>query len=139
MGGMGRELRTRRTTISVSLPSAVLESNPGPRLTGLEPQDRTYREQPEVSGMGKGRGHIDQQVDQYWRTRTINEAQLQEYTSLRLICGCGRITDYPFTLLLQRRGVTRYSFLGNIRFRCKDCGGKDITISVRSQAPPGEQ
>jgi hypothetical protein len=110
-----------------------------PEVDGFGTADRTYREQSEVCGMGKGRGHIDQQVDQYWRTRTINEAQLQEYTSLRLICGCGRITDYPFTLLLQRRGVTRYSFLGNIRFRCKDCGGKDITISVRSQAPPGEQ
>ena len=78
----------------------------------------------------------DSQSDQYWRTRTVNEAQLQGYTSLRLTCACGRITDYPFTLLLQRRGVTRYSFLGNIRFRCKNCGGKDITIGVRKSALP---
>ncbi len=75
------------------------------------------------------------EIDQYWRTRTINEAQLQGYSCLRLTCGCGRITDYPFVLLLQRRGVTRHSFIGNIRFRCKECGGKDITVGVRSQAP----
>jgi hypothetical protein len=80
--------------------------------------------------MGQGRVEIDQ----YWRTRTINEAQLQGYTSLRLMCGCGRNTDYPFVLLLQRRGVTRHSLIGNIRFRCKDCDGKDITIGVRSEA-----
>ena len=69
-----------------------------------------------------------------WRTRTINEAQLQGYTSLRLTCACGRITDYPFTLLLQRRGVTRYTFLGNIAFKCKKCGGKEPTIGVHSHA-----
>jgi hypothetical protein len=55
---------------------------------------------------------------------------------LRLTCACGRITDYPFTLLLQRQGVTRESFIGNIRFRCKNCGGKEIKIGARSQAPP---
>jgi hypothetical protein len=71
---------------------------------------------------------LGRKADQYWRSRTINEAQLQGYTGLRLTCGCGRITDYPFTLLLQRRSVTR----GNIRFRCKNCGGKDISIGVRS-------
>ena len=54
-------------------------------------------------------------IDQYWRSRTINEAQLQGYTGLRLTCGCGRITDYPFTLLLQRQTVTRHNFIGNIR------------------------
>jgi hypothetical protein len=59
--------------------------------------------------------YIDQQADGYWRTRTINEAQSQGYTFLRLTCPCGRITDYPFALLLQRRAVTRYSFLGNVR------------------------
>ncbi len=70
----------------------------------------------------------------YWRTRCVGEAMDQGYTFLRLTCTCGRITDYPFTLLLQRRGVTRYTFLGNIRFRCKQCGGKNITIGVRSHA-----
>jgi hypothetical protein len=30
-----------------------------------------------------------------------------------------KITDFPFALLLQRRGVTRDSFLGNIRFKCE--------------------
>src|SRR5262249_2420671 len=67
---------------------------------------------------------LSRKADQYWRSRTINEAQLQGYTGLRLTCGCGRITDYPFTLLLQRRSVARHNFIGNIRFRCKDCGGK---------------
>jgi len=73
------------------------------------------------------------EADQYWRSRTINEAQLLGYTGLRLTCDCGRITDYPFTLLLQRQGVARHNFTGNIRFRCKSCGGKNITIGVRSQ------
>jgi len=75
-------------------------------------------------------------VDTYWRTRCVGEAIDQGYTFLRLTCECGRITDYPFTLLLQRKGVSRESFIGNIRFRCKNCGGKEIKIGVRSQAPP---
>ena len=74
------------------------------------------------------------ETDSSWRTRCVGEAIDQGYTFLRLTCSCGRITDYPFTLLLQRRGVTRYTFLGNIRFRCKQCGGKNITIGVRSHA-----
>ena len=69
----------------------------------------------------------------YWRTRTIAEAADQGYTFLRLTCSCGRITDYPFTLLLQRQGVSRDTFIGNIRFRCKKCGGKELTIGVHSQ------
>jgi hypothetical protein len=40
---------------------------------------------------------LSRKADQYWRSRTINEAQLLGYTGLRLTCGCGRITDYPFT------------------------------------------
>ncbi len=55
----------------------------------------------------------------YWRTRTRVEEAMKDYAFLRLTCACGRITDYPFTLLLQRRGVTRDTFVGNIRFRCK--------------------
>jgi len=43
------------------------------------------------------------EIDGYWRTRTINEAQFQGYTALRLICGkCGHITDYPFVLFSAR-------------------------------------
>ena len=68
----------------------------------------------------------------YWRTRTVAEA-MKDYAFLRLTCACGRISDYPFTLLLQRKGVSRDTFLGNIRFRCKNCGGKEIKISVHSQ------
>src|SRR5215813_14806716 len=81
---------------------------------------------------GRGMSELSRKADQYWRSRTINEAQLQGYTGLRLTCGCGRITDYPFTLLLQRRSVTRHKFIGNIRFRCKNCEGKDVTIGVRT-------
>ena len=44
---------------------------------------------------------LSRKADQYWRSRTINEAQLQGYTGLRLTCGCGRITDYPFTLFFS--------------------------------------
>src|SRR5262245_31900875 len=73
---------------------------------------------------------LSRKADQYWRSRTINEAQLQGYTGLRLTCGCGRITDYPFTLLLQRRGVTRHKFIGNIRFRCKNCGGNFLGVPI---------
>jgi hypothetical protein len=69
----------------------------------------------------------------YWRTRTISEAQDQGYSPLRLTRACGRITDYPFALLLQRRGVSPDTFIGNIRFRCKNCGGKEIKIGVHSQ------
>jgi hypothetical protein len=77
---------------------------------------------------------LDPQSDQYWRTRTINDAQLQGASALRLTCDCGRITDYPLVLLLQRRNVTRYTFLGNISFRCKQCGNRQPRIAVRSQA-----
>jgi hypothetical protein len=74
----------------------------------------------------------------YWRTRSVGETIDQGYTSLRLTCECGRITDYPFTLLLQRKGVNRTTFIGNIRFRCKSCGGKEIKIGVHSQtSAPG--
>src|SRR5262249_35867518 len=73
---------------------------------------------------------LSRKADQYWRSRTINEAQLQGYTALRLPWGCGQIPYYPFTLLLQRRSVARHNFIGNIRFRCKDCGGKDVAIAV---------
>jgi hypothetical protein len=58
------------------------------------------------------------EVDQYWRTRTVAEA-MKDYTCLRLTCACGRITDNPFALLLQRRGQSR-SFLGSIRFKCQE-------------------
>src|SRR5258708_25002111 len=43
-------------------------------------------------------------------TRTVAEA-MKDYAFLRLTCACGRITDYPFTLLLQRKGVSRDTFL----------------------------
>ncbi len=71
-------------------------------------------------------------LDEYWKTLTVAEA-MKDYSSLRLTCACGRITDYPFVLLLQRRGVNRDTSIGNIRFRCKSCGGKDIKIGVHSQ------
>jgi hypothetical protein len=75
-------------------------------------------------------------LDTYWKTRCVGEAIDQGYTFLRLTCGCGRITDYPFALLLQHKGVSRDSLVGNIRFRSKNCGGKEIKIGIRSQAPP---
>jgi len=71
------------------------------------------------------------EVDDCWKTRRINEAQLQGYTVLRLTCSnCGHITDYPFVLLLQRHGITPHSFLGNIRFKCEQCGSKEPHIGV---------
>jgi hypothetical protein len=73
-------------------------------------------------------------LDGYWRSRTINEAQLEGHASVRLTCSCGRVTDYPFVLLLQRRNVTRHTFLGNIRFKCKQCGGREPSIGVYKQS-----
>ena len=72
-------------------------------------------------------------LDAYWKTRCVGEAIDQRYAFLRLTCDCGRITDYPFPLLLQRKGISRDTFIGNIRFRCKQCGGKEITIGVHLQ------
>jgi hypothetical protein len=69
---------------------------------------------------------------------TINEAMSQG-TFLRLTCVCGRITDYPFALLLQRRGVTRQTFLGTIRFRCDKCGRSEPVIGVHSQTQSSGQ
>src|SRR6266536_1218885 len=62
------------------------------------------------------------ETDSYWRTRCVGEAIDQGYTFLRLTCSCGRITDFPFPLLLHRRGVSRETFIGNIGFRCQKCG-----------------
>src|SRR6266536_351043 len=53
-----------------------------------------------------------------WRTRCVGEAMDQGYTFLRLTCSCGRITDFPFPLLLRRRGVDGEIFIGNLGFRC---------------------
>jgi len=69
----------------------------------------------------------------YWRTRSVAEAMDQGYTFLRLTCGCGRISDYPFRLLLQRKGVTRDTFIGNIGFRCQKCGSSQPGLGVTSQ------
>jgi len=44
------------------------------------------------------------EVDQYWKIRTVAGA-MKDYTCFRLKASCGRITDYPFTLLLQHKGV----------------------------------
>ena len=52
-----------------------------------------------------------------WRTRCVGEAMDQGYTFLRLTCSCGRITDFPFPVLLRHRDVSRDTFIGNIGFR----------------------
>src|SRR5256885_2069474 len=59
------------------------------------------------------------ELDGYWKTRTVAKG-MAHYTFLRLTCPCGKIVDYPFTLLLQRNGVSRETFLGNIPFRCQN-------------------
>jgi hypothetical protein len=73
------------------------------------------------------------ELDGYWKPELRAKPIDQGYAFLRLTCACGRITDYPFTLLLQRKGVTRNSFIGNIGFRCKKCGAAEPQISVHSQ------
>jgi hypothetical protein len=73
------------------------------------------------------------EIDSYWRTRAVGEAMAQGYTFLRLTCACGRITDYPLPLLLQRRGVIRETFIGNVGFKCQKCGSTSPGIGVTSQ------
>jgi hypothetical protein len=76
------------------------------------------------------------EIDHDWRTRTIKEAQEQGYTLLRLTCDCGRITYYRFTSLLQRPGITRHTFIGNIPFKCINCGSKEPQIGVWKSVEP---
>ena len=72
------------------------------------------------------------EIDSYWRTRTIAEAQSQGYTHLRVTCaGCGRITDIPLRMLFGRSRVTSESFIGNVPLRCQKCGNATPTIGVR--------
>src|SRR5260370_42212295 len=56
------------------------------------------------------------ETDSYWRTRCVGEAMDQGYTFLRLTCAWGRITDFPFPLLLRRRGVSRHTLHRQLRF-----------------------
>src|SRR6266511_2869409 len=69
-----------------------------------------------------------------WRTRCVGEAMDQGYTFLRLTCSCGRITDFPFPLLLHRRGVSRETFIGNIGFRCQKCGSTSPIVGMKQNA-----
>jgi predicted RNA-binding Zn-ribbon protein involved in translation (DUF1610 family) len=72
------------------------------------------------------------ELDSYWRTQTISEAQAQGYTHLRAACpNCGRIADVPWPLLIGRKGTTRETFLGNIPLRCQRCGHSAPVIGVR--------
>jgi uncharacterized cysteine cluster protein YcgN (CxxCxxCC family) len=79
--------------------------------------------------------------DSYWRTRTIAEAQSQGYTHLRVTCaGCGRITDMPLRMLLDRSPrVTPESFIGNLPLRRQKCGGLDGRMRCRQRCLPLEQ
>lgn len=72
------------------------------------------------------------EIDSYWRTRSIGEAQGEGYTHLRATCPkCGRIADVPWPLLMGRRGTTRQTFLGNIPLKCQRCGNTSPIIGVR--------
>jgi len=76
------------------------------------------------------------ETDSYWRTRCVGEAMDQGYTFLRLTCTCGRITDFPFPLLLRRRGVSRNTFIGSIGFRCQKCGSTSPLVGVNMGTSP---
>jgi hypothetical protein len=74
------------------------------------------------------------EIDSYWRTRSIGEAQGEGYTHLRATCpNCGRIADVPWPLLLGRKGTNRNTFLGNIPLKCQRCGNTNPAIGVRYQ------
>ncbi len=69
------------------------------------------------------------EIDSYWRTRTIAEAQAQGYSHLRATCpSCGRIADVPWPLLIDRKGTNRNTFLGNIPLKCQR---RDTTPTIR--------
>ncbi len=77
-------------------------------------------------------------LDSYWRTRTIAEAQSQGYMHLRVTCaGCGRVTDIPWQMLLERSRVTPESFIGNVPLRCQKCGSATPAFGVghKSEGP----
>jgi hypothetical protein len=75
------------------------------------------------------------EIDSYWRTRTISEAQAQGYSHLRAVCsGCGSIIDIPWLLLLRRPGISRDSFIGNLPLRCQRCGNTAPIIGVKQNA-----
>jgi hypothetical protein len=72
------------------------------------------------------------EIDSYWRTRTIAEAQAQGYSHLRGTCpSCGRIAAVPWPLLIGRKCTTRDTFLGNIPLKCRRCGNATPIIGVR--------
>ncbi len=69
------------------------------------------------------------ELDSYWRTRTIAEAQSQSYTHLRVACaGCGRVTDIPWQMLLGRSRVTPESY---VPLRSERCGSTSSDIGAR--------
>jgi hypothetical protein len=75
-------------------------------------------------------------TDSYWRIPCVGQAMDQGYTFLRLTCNCGRITDFRFPLFLRRRGVSRDTFIGNIRSVSLPEGRKHIAAR-RGQFPKG--
>ncbi len=65
----------------------------------------------------------------YWRTRTIAEAQARAIRiSGRRVRG---VSDLPWPLLIGRKGTTRDTFLGNIPLRCQRCEHSAPVIGVR--------
>jgi len=72
------------------------------------------------------------EIDSYWQTRTIAEAQGEGYSHLRATCPkCGRIADVPWPLLIGRKGTTHETFLGSIPLKCQRCGHTAPAIGVR--------
>src|SRR2546421_10275948 len=71
-------------------------------------------------------------IDAYWASRTIQETMDAGYSHLRAVCGsCNRVSEIPWGLLLQRRGVTKDSFIGNLRLKCQHCGNREPSVSVK--------
>src|SRR6266568_5118201 len=62
------------------------------------------------------------ELDSYWRTQTISEAQAQGHTHLRATCPCGRIAD-----------LHRNTFPWNIPLRCQKCWNTEPLIGVPRQ------
>jgi len=74
------------------------------------------------------------ELDSYWATHTISEAQQEGYSHLRATCPkCGRISDIPWLLILRRPRISGNTFIGNIPLRCEGCGSTEPIIGVRHQ------
>jgi hypothetical protein len=69
------------------------------------------------------------ELAEYWRTRTISEAQEQG-----VFASPGDVPRLQEGAMILRPGITRDMFIGNIKLRCDKCGRRDPVIGVQTSA-----